>query len=278
MDRILAEVADIQNTWDTEQELHKDARVMDMFRGCDLRRTLITFGCSIGQTATGVTFLAGYSVYFYVQARIGSPFVWVMIGLAIALTGNLASFPAMRFFGRRPLLVICSILSAITMFGMAIVYTKAAVGAPAAGKALVGLSIAFTWIYGLGQGPVLWAVTSEIPSQRLRSQTVGIANGLNFVFGWLCAFCTPYFINPTSLNWGPKYGYIWGASNVILALFCFFFVPETKGRSLEQLDELFEKRVPTWKFSSYVTEHSVVDADKVFEEKETPQATTSEFV
>ncbi|TVY67545.1 Maltose permease MAL31 [Lachnellula suecica] len=262
MTRILAEVSDIQSAWDKEQELHSVARITDMFRGHDLRRTLITFGASVGQTATGVTFLAGYSVYFYVQARIGTPFVWVMVSLAIALTGNMAAFPAMRFLNRRPLLITCSILSSIMMFGMAIAYTKASVGSPAAGKALVGLSIVFTWVYGIGQGPVLWALTSEIPSQRLRSQTIGIAGGLNFVFGWLCAFCTPYFINPDALDWGPKYGYIWGASNVILVVWVYFFVPETKSRSLEQLDELFQKRVPTWKFPAYVTEHQLVDADK----------------
>ena len=34
----------------------------------------------------------------------------------------------------------------------------------------------------------------------------------------------------------------------------FFVFPETRGRSLEQLDELFENKVPTWKFSKYVTE------------------------
>jgi SP family sugar:H+ symporter-like MFS transporter len=276
-DRILAEIKDIQNSWDTEQELHKDARVTDMFRGCDLRRTLITFGCAVGQTATGVTFLAGYSVYFYVQARIGSPFVWVMVGLAIALSGNLLAFPAMRFFGRRPLLIACCIASSIMMFGMAIVYTKATNGAAGPGKALVALSIIFTWTYGLGQGPVLWAITSEIPSQRLRSQTVGIANGINFIFGWLVAFCTPYFINPTALNWGPKYGYIWGASNLILAGWVFFFIPETKGRSLEQLDELFEKRVPTWKFSGYATEHHVVDADKVYEDQKEEEVQGATF-
>jgi SP family sugar:H+ symporter-like MFS transporter len=265
VDRILAEIADIQNAWDTEVELHQQAKLMDMFRGPDLRRTLISIGCSIGQTATGILFLAGYSVYFYVQAKIGQPFVWVMVGLAIALTGNLGAFPAMRYFGRRPLLLVCSVVSALTMFGMGIAHDKGTEFAPNTGKALVALSIIFTWVYGFGQGPVLWAITSEIPSQRLRSQTVGIANGLNFVFGWLCAFCSPYFLNPTALNWGAKYGYIWGGSNLLLALWVFFFVPETKGRSLEQLDELFGKRVPTWKFSSYVTEHHIVDADKVFE-------------
>jgi MFS transporter, SP family, sugar:H+ symporter len=82
------------------------------------------------------------------------------------------------------------------------------------------------------------------------------------LFGWLVAFCTPYFINPTALNWGPKYGYIWGAANLAVVVFVFFFVPETKSRSLEQLDELFAKRVPTWEFKNFVTEHIAVDAEK----------------
>lgn len=164
------------------------------------------------------------------------------------------------------------------MLAMAIVYTKSLVGSPAAGKALVGLSTVYTWIYGIGQGPVLWAIESEVPSQRLRSQTIGIANGLFFVFGWLSQFCTPYFINPTALNWGPKYGHIWGGSNVVLALWVLFFVPETKSRSLEQLDELFSKRVPTWKFASYVTEHHLVDADKALAKEVGKEALNAQHV
>ncbi|KAI1626148.1 general substrate transporter [Exophiala viscosa] len=260
--RIAAEVADIKSTWLAEQELHNGVHLRDMIRGPDLRRTLISLGAAVGQTATGITFISGYSVYFYVQARIGSPFIWVMVGLALTLTANMASFPAMRYLSRRFLLLSTSIASTIFMLAMAIVYTKSTVGSDSAGKALVGISIVYTWFYGVGQGPVLWAVAAEVPSQRLRATTVGVAAGSNFVFGWLCQFCTPYFINPDSLNWGPKYGYIWGGSNAILTLWIFFFVPETKGRSLEQLDELFENRVPTWKFSQYVTEHVAVDAER----------------
>jgi hypothetical protein len=114
-------------------------------------------------------------------------------------------------------------------------------------------------VYGIGQGPVLWALGTEIPSQRLRSQTVGTASGLNFVVNWLVSFCTPYFINPDQLGWGPKYGYIWGGSNLIVAIWTFFFVPETKGRSLEQLDELFEKGVSARKFSTFALERQLVE-------------------
>lgn len=254
-----AEVEDIKSAFLAEKELHSGVHLNDMFRGPDLRRTLLSVGANIGGTATGVTFMAGFSVYLFVQARVGSPFVWVMISLAIALTGNMAAFPAMRYFGRRELLITCSLISSAMMFGMAIVYTVSGGHSPSASKALVGLSIVYTWIYGIGQGPVMWALLSEIPSQRLRSQTVGTGSGLNFIVGWVVSFCTPYFINPDQLGWGPKYGYIWGGSNLILALWTFFFVPETKGRSLEQLDELFEKGVSARKFSSYLVERQLVD-------------------
>ncbi|KAK3359507.1 general substrate transporter [Lasiosphaeria hispida] len=253
-----AEVEDIKNAYLLEEELHSGVHLRDMFRGPDLRRTLLCYGTTIGGTATGVTFMAGFSVYLFVQAKVGSPFVWVMISLAIALTGNMLAFPAMRILGRRELLVWCSLVSSAMMFGMAIVYTISP-GSPGASKALVALSIVFTWIYGVGQGPVMNALSVEIPSQRLRSQTVGTASGLNFIVGWLTAFFTPYFINPDKLNWGPRYGYIWGASNLVLAMYTFFFVPETKDRSLEQLDELFEKGVSARKFSAFTVERQLVD-------------------
>ena len=206
--RIREDVALIKKAWDLEIELHSQARFLDAFKGTDLRRTMISISCAVGQTATGIIFLSSFSVYFFVQANIGSPFVWVMISLAIALTGNMSAFPAMRFISRRLLLMTCSCISAACMFGMAIVYTVSGPASHSAGRALVGLSIVYTWIYGIGQGPVLWAIQTEVPSQRLRSQTVSLSQGINFVFAWLCAYCTPYFINPSALNWGPKYCYI----------------------------------------------------------------------
>jgi len=259
--RIREDVLAMKTAWEAEIEMHASVRFKDAFVGADLRRTLLTVSAGVAQTATGIIFLSAFSVYFYIQADIGSAFVWVMVGLAIALTGNMAAFPASRFINRRYLLIGCSCLNSGMMIAMGIAYTVSSPGSVPAGKALVGLSIVFTWLYGLGQGPVLWAIQAEIPSQRLRSQTIGLAQTVNYFFGWLCAYCTPYFINSASLNWGPKYCYIWGGSNLILAVFVLMFVPETKGRSLEQLDEMFEKRVPSRKFAKYVTDLQQADTD-----------------
>lgn len=83
-----------------------------------------------------------------------------------------------------------------------------------------------------------WLAGGEIPSQRLRSYTFGLAAAVGFFFAWLTTFTAPYFINPDSLNWGPRYGYIWFPSCVVGALWVYFFLPEVKGRTLEEIDEM----------------------------------------
>lgn len=83
-----------------------------------------------------------------------------------------------------------------------------------------------------------WLVAGELPSQRLRSYTFGISSAVGFLFSWLVSFTTPYFINPTALNWGPRYGYIWFPASVIAAAWTYFFLPETHGRTLEEINQM----------------------------------------
>jgi hypothetical protein len=52
---------------------------------------------------------------------------------------------------------------------------------------------------------------------------------------------------------GAKYGYIWAGSNLACLIFFFFFIPELKGRTLEEIDELFTRKVSAWKFKSTKT-------------------------
>jgi len=83
-----------------------------------------------------------------------------------------------------------------------------------------------------------WLCGGEFPSQRLRSYTFGLATSIGFLGAWLATFTAPYFINPDSLNWGPKYGYIWTPSCFIAALWTWWFLPETHGRTFEEIDEM----------------------------------------
>lgn len=75
---------------------------------------------------------------------------------------------------------------------------------------------------------------------------------MSFIFAWLGAFTTPYFINTAELNWGPKYCYIWFASGLVATVFIYFMLPDVNGRSLEEIDEMFRNKVPTRGFKKYV--------------------------
>jgi hypothetical protein len=83
-----------------------------------------------------------------------------------------------------------------------------------------------------------WLCGGEFPSQRLRSYTFGLAASIGFLGAWLATFTAPYFINPDSLNWGPKYGYIWFPSCLLGALWTWLYLPEVQNRTFEEIDEM----------------------------------------
>jgi hypothetical protein len=95
-------------------------------------------------------------------------------------------------------------------------------------------------------------VGGELPNNQLRPFTYGLATALNFVGNWLGTFTAPYFINPAKLGWSAKYGYIWFGTNALLVIFTICFIPETRDRTLEEVHEMFENKVPTHKFKTYV--------------------------
>jgi len=75
-------------------------------------------------------------------------------------------------------------------------------------QVIVGLSVIYIIGYNGMVAAYAWLTGGEIPSQRLRSYTFGIASAVGFAGAWLATFTAPYFINPDSLNWGPEYGMI----------------------------------------------------------------------
>lgn len=74
------------------------------------------------------------------------------------------------------------------------------------GKIIVGVSVVYICGYNGMIAAYSWLAGGEIPSQRLRSYTFGVASAVAFAAAWLTTFTAPYFINPESLNWGPEYG------------------------------------------------------------------------
>jgi len=247
---IAEEYQEIKESWAIEQELSKNASIYDMFRHTDLRRTLLSVASVMFQAASGSMFLLIYGTYFFLMAGSSNPFQDSVIFSCIGLIAVIMMTVVVRYLSRRTILLTSFLVQSLCMLVIAVVYTVAPTS-PSALKCLVAFVCIYIFFYGGWCSPTAWLVAGEIPSTRLRSYTLGLGAGAGFLFGWVCAFTAPYFINPLDLNWGPKYGYIWFPSNLVTAIFIFFFIPETKDRTLEEIDEMFINKVPARKFRTY---------------------------
>ncbi|KAM5372440.1 hypothetical protein ACJZ2D_007478 [Fusarium nematophilum] len=246
------EVAEIRNAIEKERETTSGVGIVDMFNNpVDRRRTLLSIGAVTLQAASGSMFIIAYKAYFFAMAQVSDPFamsnVLSMAGL-IAIIAN--AFIVVRYGRRRVLLTSGLVISACFQLIIAVTYDKHP-GKSSTGKVLVALSCLYMMSYNGMIASYSWLVGGEIPSQRLRSYTFGVAAAVGFLGAWLITFTAPYFINPSSLNWGPRYGYIWFPSCIIGAAWVYFFLPEVKGRTLEEIDQMFMKRLPARKFRTY---------------------------
>jgi len=238
------EVRMIENSVQRELEITKEVSWKEIFYSKDLKRTLLTISAATLHSATGTYFLTGYSTFFYQQVGISNPFIGTVITQSIGCLASFCSIYLTGVIGRRSLLIPGFSTTTITMFVVAILYTVAP-HSKHSGQALVAMLAIYQGAFGATVGPLAWVVAGELPCTRLRSATLGLAVAIGFFFSWLIAFTTPYFLNPTSLKWGAKLAWIWAPSNLITLVFIFFALPETKGLTLEEVDNIFYRRTIT---------------------------------
>jgi hypothetical protein len=187
------------------------------------------------------------------MAHVSDPFAMSNVLSATAILAFVAnSLIVVRFGNRRVLLMTGLLICGILQLIIATVFHQYP-NAKSTGKVTVGLTAIYMFSYNGMISTYAWLCGGELPTQRLRSHTFGLAAAVGFAGAWLITFTAPYFINPAALNWGPRYGFIWTPSCAIAATWVFFFLPEVKNRTLEEIDEMFAMKVPARRFGGYVT-------------------------
>lgn len=124
-----------------------------------------------------------------------------------------------------------------------------------------------SFVANLAISPVLYALVSELPSALLRNKSVVIARFSYAVVNVIANVITPYQLNPSAWNWGAASGLFWGGFCAMGLVFTYFCVPEPKGRTVGELDLLFEKKISARRFASTDVEirEMINDADRKME-------------
>ncbi len=104
------------------------------------------------------------------------------------------------------------------------------------------------------------AVAGEVSSVSLRSKTIGVGIASNYLFSTIWLVVLPYLFNEDEANLGGKIGFVFFGQALLFMAAVWFAVPNTNGRTYEELDQMFESRVHTRKFSSWKADEEITAA------------------
>ncbi len=162
----------------------------------------------------------------------------IIVGV-VNLTFTVIAILTVDKFGRKPLMITGAIGMAIFMFILGLLFFLGSMGI-AAIVAMLGYvaCFAFSW------GPVTWVLLSEIFPNRIRGRAMAVAVASQWIANLLVSWTFPILNNNTFLSDTFNHGFsywIYGLMGVFAALFVYKFVPETKKRSLEEIEGFWKK-------------------------------------
>ena len=160
----------------------------------------------------------------------------IIVG-AVNLIFTVVAIVTVDKLGRKPLQIIGALVMAVAMFALGGAFAFQI-------KGVVALLCMLLYIAGfaVSWGPVVWVLLSEIFPNQIRGKAMAVAVAAQWIANFLVSWTFPILNdNPTLVNafhHGFAY-WIYGVMSILAALFMWKLVPETKGRTLEQMEALW---------------------------------------
>lgn len=232
----------------------KESKWSDAFRGSNGLRTAISCGVFVCQHLVGIIFVLGFSTYFFQLAGLVTERSFDLgVGVtACGVVGTIISWTIVNRLGRRMIfnsgMAILSIINLLIGI-LDVVPTSGASWTQAA------LTVVWAFFYQVSIGAVGFVLLGETSSPSLRAKTTALATATQSVFGIAMNIAVPYMVNPDEGNMQGKVGFVFGGLGVLATVLCFIYIPDLKDRTFEEIDVMFENRVPPRRMGGYVIEH-----------------------
>ncbi|KAI0475072.1 general substrate transporter [Xylariaceae sp. FL0804] len=224
------------------------------------RRTGVAVLAMFGQQITGQAFPSQYGVIFYQSQGFGDmSFLFGVISNCVSLVATIFTWFYVDGVGRRPVLMVGGFFMGAWLLVLGGVGTVSSSQITQSLKDLMVASIMlFGVFYNLSWAPCSFIVVSEVAAQRLKEKTNLLACVVSVLTTFVTSFTTPYLINSQYANLGGRVGFIYGSINLAMVVAVFLFIPELKGRTLEEVDQLFASGEPLRRFGRLRTRSATV--------------------
>lgn len=197
---------------------------------------------SVFQQAVGINAVLYYAPRIFDSMGMGNPMVQTVIMGIVNIIFTLVAVFTVERWGRKPLLIYGSLGMAVGAMGVALsnIFAVSPL-VPVISIMVYSASFMFSW------GPICWVLISEIFPNTIRSAAVAIAVAFQWIFNFIVSSTFVPLYNMSMGDMGDKFGHcfvyaLYGAICIIAAIFVYKLVPETKGKTLEDMTKIWEKR------------------------------------
>jgi sugar porter (SP) family MFS transporter len=229
-DEVESELADIKSVAGEQREV----RLRDLLAGTPRKLMIVGLGLAVFQQLVGVNTVIYYSptILSYTGLNADAAITQALTIGIVNVVFTVVAILLLDKVGRRALLLTGTVGLTVSLVVLGVFFQVHALQASAPWLALAALLL-FMASFAIGLGPVFWLMISEIYPLRYRSQAMAVST----VGNWAANFLVSYFFL-SLVGWLGKPGTFWlyAAIGVAAAVFFWWRVPETKGRSLEEIE------------------------------------------
>lgn len=255
--KVLAEYQEIEETIRFEKEVAASSYA-ELVKPRIFKRVILGMSIQMWSQLCGMNIMMYYIVYVMQGAGITDPLLPSSIQYIINVVMTVPAIVWMDRVGRRPALV----LGAFGMMTWLMISgsVQAAFGVPnndptvnttwvippehkSQSRVVIACSYLFVATFATTWGPVSWTYPAEVFPNQVRAKAVSLATASNWAWNCGLAFGVPPLLN--SINW--KMYFIFAAFNGAACIHMFLLAPETKGKTLEEMDDVFDSGLPAWR-------------------------------
>lgn len=233
-----------------------------------LYRTLLGMALQAGQQLTGANYFFYYGTTIFSATGLSNSYVTSIILGTVNVAATIAGLWIVENVGRRK-----AMMSGAAWMGMCLfIYSFVGhyqldhdnpLSTPQAGNIMIVFTCLFIAAFATTWGPLVWAIVGELYPARYRAICMAMATATNWLFNFLISFFSTMITDQIDYF----YGLVFAVSVVVLFFIVYFFMIETKDRSLEEIDTMYVLHVnpitsSKWDASS-LQKDGLVDTDRL---------------
>ncbi|MCQ2327119.1 MAG: D-xylose transporter XylE [Bacteroidales bacterium] len=195
---------------------------------------------SVFQQIVGINAVLYYAPRIFGDMGMDNPMVNTVLMGVVNIAFTLVAIFTVEKIGRKPLLICGSIGMALGAFGVALTF-----GNPALSMLCMISIMLYSACFMFSWGPICWVLIAEIFPNTIRGAAVAIAVAFQWIFNFIVSSTFVPMFN-MHLTQGDNFGHwftygLYGCLCVVAAIFVWKLVPETKGKTLEEMSKFWKK-------------------------------------